>query len=140
MAAIDNVQGVAGRELRFRFGLASGPPAQQFAAIGVPINNGVDDFDRLSFTARAERPMRISVQLRAALSSSHHERWQRSVYVDATAREQAIFFDDVSPVGTTRTFRPPLAAVQSLLFVVDTTNTAPGTAGRVWLSNVRLER
>jgi hypothetical protein len=28
--------------------------------------------------------------------------------------------------------------VQSLLFVVDTLNTAPGTAGTIWLRDVRL--
>ena len=35
---------------------------------------------------------------------------------------------------------PPLADIISVLFVVDLTNSKPGTSGRVWLSNVRFER
>ena len=140
VAALDRVQGATGPEIRFRFGLATGPPSQQFAALSVATGGGLAEFDRLSFTIRGERPMRVSVQLRAAVSPSEDERWQRSVYVDPTAREQTIFLDDVSPIGATRTYRPPLAAVHSIVFAVDTTNTRPGTSGRVWVSEVRLQK
>jgi hypothetical protein len=34
----------------------------------------------------------------------------------------------------------PLTAVDSILFVVDTTNTPPGRQGTLWLDDVRLER
>ena len=44
------------------------------------------------------------------------------------------------PVGATQTYRPPLPNVRSIVFVVDRTNTQAGTSGRIWLSNVRLER
>jgi hypothetical protein len=39
-------------------------------------------------------------------------------------------------VRTTR--RPIVTPIQSLLVVVDTVNTAPGSSGTLWLSNVAL--
>ena len=38
--------------------------------------------DRLMFTARANRPTRLSVQLRASPGGTEGERWHRSVYLD----------------------------------------------------------
>jgi hypothetical protein len=98
--------------------------------------NGVQSADRLTFTVRAERPMRISVQLRAR----NADRWQRSVYVDPAATERTVRFDDMTPVGVTPTAAPPLADILGVMFVVDLANNKPGSSGRVWLSNVRFER
>jgi hypothetical protein len=85
--------------------------------------------------------MRVSVQLRASpQGDAAGERWQRSVYVEATPREYALPLDDFAPAGPTRTPRAPRTDVRSLLFVIDTVNTKPGASGRVWVSNVRLER
>jgi hypothetical protein len=140
LAALDVVQGTSGSELRLRYGLATGQPARQFAALGVYTEGGIWAYDRLTFAARAERPMRLSVQVRAAVSPAGDERWQRSVYIDSTAREHTVFFDDVTPIAATRTYRPPLAAVHSLVFAIDTTNTKPGASGRVWMKDVRLEK
>jgi hypothetical protein len=41
-------------------------------------------------------------------------------------------------VGASRTFDPALA--DTLLFVVDTTNTLPGTVGSFTVENLRIER
>ena len=81
--------------------------------------------------------MRLSVQARHPQTGG---RWQRSIYVEPDEREITVFFDDVAPIGTTRTFQPPLADAAGIVFAIDTTNTRPGTSGRVWLRNVRLER
>jgi hypothetical protein len=140
LAATDVVRGTTGPELMVRFGLATGPPLHQYAAVAVATPDGIAAYDRLTFGIRSERPMRVSVQLRAVLDGNRQERWQRSVYVDPTGREMSVFFDDVSPVGSTGTFSPPLAAVRGIVFAVDLTNTKPGTAGRVWLRDVRLEK
>jgi hypothetical protein len=51
-----------------------------------------------------------------------------------------VFFDELLPRGETRTTRPALPDVQSLLFVVDTVNTPSGTAGRLFVDDVRYER
>ena len=87
---------------------------------------GLAAFDRLTFTARAEHPMRISVQIRVAVKPSEDERWQRSVYIDTVDGERTVYLDDLTPIGDTRTYRPPLADVHSIVFAIDMTNTKPG--------------
>jgi hypothetical protein len=140
LAAIEAVQMVAGIELRLRYGLAGGPLADQYAGAAVETTHGVSPYDRLAFTIRGERPMRLSVQARAEFADAPAERWQRSIYVDASDREHTISFDDMRPTGSTRTPHPPRADVRALLFIVDTTNNKPGSSGRIWMRNVRLER
>jgi hypothetical protein len=120
--------------LRLRFGLAGGAAASQYAALVVEVPEGVFPNDRLRFTVRAERPMRLSVQLR-----TERGRWQRSVYVDTFNQERTVYFDELRLVGSTDPDRPAAAEVRSLLFVVDSTNTKPGTSGRVWITNPVLE-
>jgi hypothetical protein len=140
LAAFDVRRGTALPELVFRFGIATGDTTNQFAAIGVVTPDGVAPYDRLTFEGRAEQPMRISVQLRAPVNPDFQERWERSVYLEQDDRRITVFFDDMTPVGETRTSPLPLAAVRSIVFVVDRTNTAAGTSGRIALRAVRLER
>ena len=121
--------------LRFRFGLSGGAAAGQYAALVVDPPEGLARADRVAFTVRAEQPMRLSVQLR-----SDRGRWQRSVHVDTVNQDRTVYFDDLTPAGLTETGKPPLAEIRSILFVVDSTNTKPGTSGRVWIVNPRLER
>jgi hypothetical protein len=83
--------------------------------------------------------MRVSVQARAEVKNAPPERWQRSIYVDADDRERTVLFNDMTPVGKTHAATVPLADIRSIMFVVDTTNTKPGSSGRLWLRNVRLE-
>ena len=127
-----------GGELRFRFGLSGGALVGQVAALVVDTPNGVASADRVAFTMRAEQPMRVSVQLRT--DGGEPDRWARSVYVDAMEQEHTIFFDDMRPVGQTATPAPPLASVRSLLFVIDTINTRPGTSGRIWIKGAALKK
>lgn len=131
---------VTAGELRFRFGLAGGSGGGQVAAFACDVAGGVDAYDRLTFTARAERPMRVSVQLRAGGGEAAGERWQRSVYLDTFDQERSVFFNDLMPVGATHTFTAPLANIRTLLFVVDLTNTKPGTSGRIWISKAVLAK
>jgi hypothetical protein len=121
--------------LRWRFGLSSGAAAGQFVALIADLTHGAASSNRVAFTIRAERPMRISVQLR-----TERDRWQRSVYVEAFNREQTVLFDDLRPAGPTASDKPLLADVRSLLFVVDTTNTKPGASGRIWITGPALQK
>jgi len=121
--------------LRWRFGLSSGASAGQFVALIADLTHGAASSDRVTFTIRSERPMRVSVQLR-----TERDRWQRSVYVEAFNREQTVLFDDLRPAGPTASDKPPLADVRSLLFVVDTTNTKPGASGRIWITEPVLQK
>jgi hypothetical protein len=134
--ALDVVGSVGGTQLEFRYALSGVASASPYAALVVPVGPEVQQHTRVTFMARADRPMRVSVQLRLPAG----ERWQRSVYVDETPRDVTVFFDETTPVGSTPTRRPALSEVQSLLFVVDTVNTPPGTAGRLFLDSVRLEK
>lgn len=136
LASLDAAPRAAGAELRLRYGLSGGEPASQFAGLVFDTPEGAAPHDRLTFTARAEQPMRISVQLRAG----ERDRWQRSVYVETTDKEQTIFFDDFMPVGGTQTMKPSLADLRSILFVIDTTNTKPGSSGRLWIRSAALQK
>jgi hypothetical protein len=140
LAALDVVATPTGPEMRFRYGLAGGTRGGQFAALAVNTPGGLAAFDRLAFTARAEHPMRISVQLRVAVKPSEDEHWQRSAYIDTMDGDRTIYFDDFTPIGDTRTYSPPLAAVHSIVFAIDMTNTKPGASGRLWIKNVGLQK
>jgi hypothetical protein len=122
--------------VQLAYALAPGAHDSPFAALAHPVS-GLTPFDRLEFRASADRPMRLSVQCRL-LRGDGDARWQRSVYVDQEARDVTVFLDDVRPVGPRSTWQPDLSKVNTLLFVVDTVNTKPGTAGWVRLENVRL--
>lgn len=140
LAALDVAPRLNGSEVRLRYGLGGGTDTGQFAAATVATVQGVGKYDRLTFTIRAERPMRVSVQVRAEVKGAAPERWQRSIYVDDQDRERSVLFSDMTPVGQTHAQRAPLGDVRSVLFIVDTTNTKPGTSGRVWIRNPRLEK
>ena len=122
-------------EVRLRFGLPGGPAAGQYAALVVDLANGLARSDRVAFAVRAEQPMRVSVQLR-----SDTGRWQRSIYVDTVSQERTVYFDDLTAEGAADTDKPPLSQIRNILFVVDSTNTKPGTSGRVWITNPALGR
>ncbi len=140
LAAVDLAGIVDGHELRFRFGLAGGSPVGQVAALAFDTPGGTAPNKGFAFTIRAEHPMRVSVQLRGGEGDAAGERWQRSVYIDTSNQERTIDFDDLTPVGTTHTVKPPLAGIRSILFVVDGTNTKPGASGRIWIRRAELRR
>jgi hypothetical protein len=51
---------------------------------------------------------------------------------------QDVFFDEFEPLGVTSSPSPPLDTITSVLLVVDTLNTRPGTSGRVQLAELSL--
>lgn len=119
------------------YDLADGAPRGQYGAavLGVP-RGSLHGWDRLSFRTRADGPMRLSVQLRDPATG---HRWARSVYVPPHTEEVAVAFAEMTAVdGGTRA--ADLEQVDSVLFVVDTTNTAPGSRGAVWIGDVLVQR
>jgi hypothetical protein len=124
--------------VRLRYRLGGGERHSQYAALVLPRQSGIPPrFDRLSFSGSAGAPMRLSVQLR----SQAGERWQRSVYLDATPRNVRVEFDEFAhALRTGEIGRPPLDGVRAILFVVDTVNTAPGSSGIVTIERLRLSR
>ena len=137
--ALDVVPAVGGTQLSFRYALGGTISASPFAALVMLAGSVLPEYDRLIFTARADRPMRLSVQLRAS-GGEVEERWHRSAFLDASPREISVYFDDLMPRGFTRTPRPVLSNVDSLLFVVDTMNTRLGANGRIWIDDVKYAR
>src|SRR5262249_13085244 len=94
LAAVESGVTLAGPALRLRWALAPGTPQGKFIALARQITTSVPN-DRISFTAHAEHPMRMSVQLRTDdPSSAVVERWQRSVFVDVDDQERTVYFDD----------------------------------------------
>ena len=67
-------------------------------------------------------------------------RWERSVYLDRTARTVAVPLTDFRPLDPGQAPSPNLEQVRSLLFVVDTTNASGGMTATIELTNVQFER
>jgi hypothetical protein len=137
--AFDVVPTVSGTELSLRYALAGTLEEGPFVALTMPAG-AVAGYDRLTFTARASKPMRVSVELRLPLSTLEGERWHRSVYLDETPRVITVFFDEMTPRGRTTQKRPDLSIAQTVLFVVDSLNTPPGSSGQIWIDDVAYER
>lgn len=117
--------------------LGDGAPAGQYAAIAIPVpKNFFRGADRVSFTARAAAPMRVSVQLRLSATGA---RWQRSVALSPSPREVSVAVRELTPIDAETGTPLDLNAVDSMLIVVDTVNTAPSSTGEVWVSEVRVE-
>lgn len=137
--AMDTVATLGGSELLLRFALSGVPSDNPYTAFVMPATGRMAMHDRLVFTARADRPMRMSVQLRAP-TGGEGERWRRSVYLDQTPRTIQVFFDEFRPLGSTGATTPALSNVQSVLFVVDTVNTKIGSNGRIWVDDIKYAR
>ncbi len=120
-----------GVELDYR--LAPASVVSQYVAL-VHAAADVERYDRLQFRARADRPMRVSVEVRVP-SRPAGERWHRSVYLDQEPRDISVFLDDLRPIGPTSSYKPNLSKVNSVLFVIDTINARPGASGHFRLEN-----
>ncbi len=136
--ALDVLPTVDGSELSMRFALGGTRTEGPYVAVTMPAGP-LAGYDRVSFKARAMRPMRLSVQLRAP-AGVEGERWSRSVYLDETPRDVTVVFDRMTPRGETSSSRPDLARVDRVLFVVDTVHAAPGSNGQVWIDDVAFGR
>ena len=118
------------------FTLSGAPPHGQYAAL---VLGGHDDsgIDAIEFTGQADRPMRLSVQVRLP-GGREGQRWRQSVYLDASPRPIRLRLQDFEPAGPATSRRPIVAPLHSLLFVVDTVNSRPGASGTFWVSDLRL--
>jgi hypothetical protein len=127
---------IADDGLEFEFGLGGGAASGQYAAMVAPVESD-EGFDRVRFTAIADRPMRLSLQLRLP-GGQDGLRWRKSVYVDDQPATITVRVEDLEPVGGTSSQQPIVARIRSILFVVDTVNTLPGTDGSIRISDVEL--
>ncbi|MEW6322243.1 MAG: CehA/McbA family metallohydrolase [Acidobacteriota bacterium] len=121
----------------WHFTLAGGRPAGQYAALRFPLPNGLERHDRVQLRLRADRPMRLWVQLRAR-AEDRGTRWGLSFYADPTVRDYELLFADFAPMDGTGAQPLPADRIDALLLVVDTLNTRPGTSGRILLPDLWL--
>jgi hypothetical protein len=141
VAALDVAPAIGGHELRLRFGLSNQITPAPAVALTYSTPGGLADFDRLTFTARAERPMRVSVQLRVPRPDRNGwDRWQRSVFIDVADVNRTVAFGDFRPVGIDQRSVPRHEAVRSIMFVIDPVNTRRGSSSRLWIRHAALER
>jgi hypothetical protein len=136
--AITVVRAEGGTQLSFRFALGgklSDGPFVAFASDAPEIEN----YTAVSFTGRANRPLRVSLQLRASTGQGSG-RWRRSVYLDETPRTVILPFAGFRPAQNGSAPAPPLESIASLLFVLDSMNTALGSNGEFLLDDIAFVR
>ena len=121
--------------LTMGYQLGGGRPTNQFAALVGAIAGGLASYASVTFSGRADHPMRVAVQLRPG-GRNNAPRWRRSVYLDESPRTITVVFSDMEPVPRTVAAPVPLATIDALMFTVDTNNTAPGTTGVVTIGAV----
>ena len=124
--------------LAWTFELSPGTPSGQFAAIAIPTSGVLTEFDRVRLAVTSPAPMRAWVQLRAPIDGL--DRWGMTFYADAESRVVELPLRAFRPIGRTSSERPPLDRITSLLLVVDTLNTRPGTSGSLLISEVAFVR
>ena len=120
--------------LAWQYSLGPGIPTGQFAAISIPVKGGLADFDRVQFEVKADRPMRLWVQVRAPLGRA--ERWGATFYAGTDWTSADVAFDRFTPIGIVVPEHPPLERVDTLLIVADTLNVLPGSKGAVQIRNL----
>ena len=125
--------------LIFRYRLSDSTAGSPYAAATRPVQGGrLESFDGVAFDVVADRPVRLFVQLRAGTRAAE-SRWRSSFYADTTRRRVTVAFDELDPVGHDLS-DPDLAQTNALLLVVELVNALTGSAAKVTVSGLRLER
>jgi hypothetical protein len=138
LGALETLTSPGRTQVSMRYALGGSQSDAPFVAFAAPVS-GLAEFTRVGVTGRANRPTRVSLQLRTSPERGS-DRWRRSIYFDTTARSVTLPFSEFVPVRTGLATQPPLADVATLLFVIDTMNTALGSNGEFWIDEVVFER
>ena len=128
-----------GAAVGFRYTLGAGTPTNQYAGAVAPPPPDFSQYRSVRFFARADHPLRISVQLRAD-QDLNAPRWQRSLYLDQGNRNVRVALEDMRPVAPNTAARVPLASVGTFMLLVDTTNAQPGSSGVIEFSEIEFEK
>jgi len=114
--------------------LHGGARESQFVAVAGDLTGGAAA-DQIVFDGQARGPMRLSVQLRFPGAD---RRWIKSVFLDGHPRTIVVPVGEMVSAERLAGTMPNPATARSLLFVVDLTNAAPGSAGSFSLGRIRL--
>jgi hypothetical protein len=110
-------------EAVLEYKLGDGARNSQFIALASDLNGQV--FNQIDLSLAADRPMRVSVQVRRASG----QRWGRSFYVDAGGSSVRAPLARLKPITAAPGSVISGADVTSILLVVDLTNASPGRSG-----------
>lgn len=126
------------RPVRLAYALAPGARASQYAALVTSDVGALSWASWLRLRLSADRPMRVSIQLREPVGSEAARRWQRSLVIGPEIATLIVPLTAFAPLEHAKG-APPVTRVRSVLVVVDTTNTPPGQQGTVTLHEIRAE-
>ena len=114
-----------------QYTLRAGERGNQYVAVAAPLSGKL--FRALRLQLRADRPMRISLQLRRP----DGRRWRDSIYVDDSARDLVVPLARLASVDG-RSGAAVATEMNSLLLVVDLVNAVPGASGKLTIERVAL--
>ena len=136
--AVDVVKAVGGTQLSMRYALGGRLSDAPFVAFSTAAPD-IAGYTGIRFMGRARQPMRVSVQLRASTEQGSG-RWRKSVYLDETDRVVTLPFSQFRPAESRLASAAPLDSIASVMFVIDTLNTALGTNGEFWIDDLAFVR
>jgi hypothetical protein len=116
--------------IEWQYSLSGGERGSQYAAVRFPVSGSLVGDTRLQLRARSDRPHRVWAQLRAA-GSGDADRWGVTFFVGGELEQRDLRFQDFRPITAAGDSSPPLERIDSLLLVVDTLNSVPGSTGRI---------
>lgn len=126
--------------LAWRLRLAPGQPYAQHAAIWFPADQALVTHDRLQLRAQADRPMRLWAQLRGPAANGREQRWAKSFYLGPEPRMVDLKLSEFRGIDPPSDEAAPMGKIDSLLLVVDTLNTLPGTSATISIAEMWLVR
>jgi hypothetical protein len=127
----------SGDRVRWAWRLAgSSAPAWVALSCAVPPIPGADA--AIAFRARADAPIRVSIQLREPAGVPVPQRWQRTAYLDADWRQYRVALPSLAPVERGGPAQAS-AEARTLLFVVDWTHGLPGMRRTVEIERAGFE-
>jgi hypothetical protein len=103
------------------------------------VSNDFATYGRLQLRARSDRPRRLWAQLRTT-GAVDGERWGQSFYVGTELTTIELRLEDFRPFNPASPPRPPLEQIDSLLLVIDTVNSVPGSAGSITITELWFMR
>lgn len=128
------------RESGIRLAFELGTDVNTFAAAAYDLEPAeLADVHAIQLDVEASRPLRVSLQARRNVPADAGARWRRSFYAGPDRGTARVPLDELAPVVAGMPARPDFAAALSLLVVVDTVNTRPGSSGALVLDNLRFE-
>jgi hypothetical protein len=125
---------VSGGQATLAYTLLPGGRVSQFAALATDLATVPGQAQGIGLTASAQRPGRVSIQLRYPQQGG--VRWGTSVYVDPTPRHHTITLDRLRPLDRQPGPAPDPTSASALLVVADLTNARPGDSNVIHVSNV----